>query len=131
LAAPAYADVYVGGYNVTNCTFSWEPGSTIQGTVSSQGCIDGFLFLVHNDHLVSHPRYAGSSSDSQLVNDGSFACWYYDEGGYGIDRTTVKVRQIDDTLTGGKTGDPASELVTQAIVSLCAGGGLHYYVPGT
>jgi hypothetical protein len=51
--------------------------------------------------------------------------------GYGIDRTAAKVRQIDDSLSGGKTGDPASELVIDALMSLCAAGGLHPYVPGT
>jgi hypothetical protein len=48
-----------------------------------------------------------------------------------MDRTAANVRQIDDTLTGGMTGDPASELVAQAIVSLCAGGGARHYMPGT
>lgn len=131
LAPTAHADVYVGGHDVTNCTFSWGPGTTIEGTISSQGCIDAFLFLAHRDNLVSHPTYAGSTTDSQLVDDGTIACWYYDRDGYGIDRTAAKVRQTDYTLTGGTTGDPAVDLVTQAIMSLCAGGGLHNYVPGT
>lgn len=130
-AAPAHADVYVGPYDVTNCNFDWGPGPRIEGTISGQNCIDGFLFLVHDDNLVSHPTYAGSTSDSQLVSDGTVACWYYRRNGYGIDRTAAEVRQIDSSLSGGKTGDPATDVVTWAITSLCEAGGLHNYVPGT
>jgi hypothetical protein len=131
LAPTAHADVYVGPYDVSNCTFSWGTGPTIQGTLSSQNCIDGFLVLLHDSHLVSHPTYAGSTSDHQLVDDGTVACFYYRRDGWGIDRTAAKVRQIDSSLSGGKTGDPASELVTEAIASLCEAGGLRIYEPGT
>lgn len=110
LAPMAYADVYVGGYNVTNCTFSWEPGTIIKGTVTSQDCVDAFLVPAHDDNLVSHPTYPGATSDSQLVNDATVACYFYDRDGYGIDRTAEEVRHIDSSLTGGRS-DPASELV--------------------
>lgn len=134
LAPMAHADDdYVGPYDVTNCTFSWAPGTTIKGTVTSQDCVDAFLYLAHYSHLVSSPDYAGPTrtSDSQLVDDGVIACWFYRRDGYGIDRTAAQVRQIGHSLSGGKTGDPANELVTEAIISLCEGGGLREYVPGT
>ena len=130
-APTAHADVYVGPYDVTNCTFSWGPGPQLNGTVSSRNCIDGYLVLVHDSHLASHPTYAGATSDSQLVIDGMVACSRYRRFGYGIDGTAAQVRQIDSSLSGGKTGDPATELVTWALVSLCESGGLRSYVPGT
>jgi hypothetical protein len=81
LAPMAHADFHVGGYNVTNCTFTWDPGPTISGKVSSHDCIDAFLVLAHDDNLVSHPTYAGSTSDHQLEDDALVACYYYDKAG--------------------------------------------------
>ncbi|WP_374023230.1 hypothetical protein [Mycobacterium sp. HNNTM2301] len=88
LAPPVYADVYAGGYDVSGCTISWERQDGGEGTISSKNCIDGFLALVHNSQLVSHPT-GGQTSDRQLVSDGMIASWAYRKGGYGIDRSAA------------------------------------------
>ncbi|MGV1004466.1 MAG: hypothetical protein ACOYEV_06785 [Candidatus Nanopelagicales bacterium] len=124
LAPTAQADLLAGGYNVSNCTITWQPGSAIAGAVSSENCIKGFLSAAHQVNVYSHP-YDGRSSDSQLLSDGLVACYYYHEMGYSMDAAIAQVDRIDSSLTGGLQGRPAANVALLAFTSLCAGEGLH------